>query len=76
MQIYERASRQQLNANKTMIFFSYNTAEGEKDAILRLVAILVTQRYDFYLGLPAMVGKSRNKEFMAIVDWVEKRLKD
>ena len=49
---------------------------GKKEAIIRLAAIPKTQRYDSYLGLPTLVGKSRTKDFMAIVDRVEKRLKD
>ena len=76
LQLYERASRQKLNANKTVIFFSRNTGDGVKNAILWLTAILETQRYDSYLGLLTLVGKSRTKEFQAIVDRVEKRLKD
>jgi hypothetical protein len=35
---------------------------------------LETQRYDSFLGLPALMGKSQTKEFMTIIDRVEKRL--
>jgi hypothetical protein len=35
-----------------------------------------TQRYDTYLGLPALVEKSRMKEFKSIKDRVWKRLND
>ena len=48
----------------------------ENEAILRLAAISKSQRYDSYLGLPALVGKSCSKEFKVIIDKVEKRLKD
>jgi hypothetical protein len=34
------------------------------------------QRYDRYLGLPALVGKSRMSEFKSIKDRIWKRLDD
>ena len=40
LQLYEVASGQKLNTNKTTIFFSRNTPVEEKEAILRLAAIL------------------------------------
>ncbi|XP_059439185.1 uncharacterized protein LOC132171798 [Corylus avellana] len=76
LQLYEDASGQKLNTNKMAIFFSRNTSNDEKEAILRLAAIPETQRYDSYLGLPAVVGKSRTKEFRTIIDRVAKRLQD
>ena len=34
------------------------------------------QRYDTYLGLPALVGRSRNWEFQNIKERVNKRVND
>jgi hypothetical protein len=48
----------------------------DRDAILQAATIPESQRYDTYLGLPALVGKSRVKEFKSIVDRIEKRLQD
>jgi hypothetical protein len=76
LKIYERASRQKLNTSKTAIYLCRNTSKEDWDAILQAVAILETQRYDIYLGLPALVGKSRMKEFKSIIDRIEKRLQD
>ena len=76
LQLYEAASGQKLNSNKTAIFFSRNTPVQEKEAILRLAAITESQRYDSYLGLLAVVGKSWTKEFKNIIAQVEKRLQD
>ncbi|XP_059436301.1 uncharacterized mitochondrial protein AtMg00310-like [Corylus avellana] len=55
---------------------SRNTPTEEKKAILEIAAIPVSQRFDTYLGLPALVGKSRTKEFKTIIDRIEKRQKD
>ncbi|XP_059436088.1 uncharacterized protein LOC132169016 [Corylus avellana] len=73
---YELASGQRLNSSKTAIFFSRNTLVETKEQILEVVGIPSSQRYDTYLGLPALVGKSRSKEFKGIIDRVWKRLQD
>lgn len=46
------------------------------EAILQEVGIPATQRYDTYLGLLTLVGKSRIAAFRGIVDRVRKRLHD
>jgi hypothetical protein len=73
---YEKASGQKLNKDKTAIFFSRNTGQEARDIILQLSGIPATQRFDTYLGLPALVGKSRSREFQYIKDRVWKRLND
>ncbi|XP_059451233.1 uncharacterized protein LOC132182041 [Corylus avellana] len=73
---YELASGQHLNTNKTSIYFSSNTLTESKVAILEEAGIPATQRYDTYLGLPALVGKSRTAAFRGIIDRVRKRLQD
>jgi hypothetical protein len=71
---YEVASGQQLNLNKTSIFFSQNTSEERKLEITTLSGLQATQMYDTYLGLPVLVGKSRFQAFQVIKDRVWKRL--
>jgi hypothetical protein len=55
---------------------SRNTIEEVKEKITELFRIPVTQRYNMYLGLLALVGKSRNLAFQGIKDRVWKRLQD
>ena len=76
LKIYERASGQKLNTSKTVIYFSLNTSAENQKAIVQAAAITESQRYDTYLGLPALVRKSRMREFKKIVDQIEKRLQD
>lgn len=76
LQIYEEASGQRHNNNKTTIFFSKNTSQIKKEEIMEAAGIPVTQRYDTYLGLLALVGKLRVAAFKSIKDCVSKRLQD
>jgi hypothetical protein len=58
LKVYELASGQKLNTSKTAIFFSRNTSQEIKKSTLDEVRIPWLQRYDKYLGLPALVEKS------------------
>jgi ribonuclease HI len=73
---YEKASGQQLNKDKTGVFFSRNTDSKTRQKIMRMAGIPSSQRYDTYLGLPALVGKSRIAAFQGIKERVWKRLQD
>jgi hypothetical protein len=70
LEYYEKASGQLLNKEKTSIFFSRNTSQVDRECIDQLSGVPSTQRYDTYLSLPALVGKSRMKEFKSIKDKV------
>lgn len=76
LHLYEGASGQKMNANKTAIFFSRNTPSDDKAQLQRLAGIPINQRYDTYLGLPALVGRSRTRAFKTIKERVWKRLQD
>jgi hypothetical protein len=76
LRVYEEALGQRLNNNKTSIFFGRNTNMEDKQKILEASGLPDSQRYDTYLGLPALVGKSRTAAFRSIVDRVWKKLQD
>lgn len=76
MRTYEKSSGQRLNNNKTAISFSKNTSLVDKEKNVEVARIPVTQRYDTYLGLPALVGKSRVAAFKSIKEQIWKRLQD
>ncbi|XP_059428496.1 uncharacterized protein LOC132162251 [Corylus avellana] len=73
---YEKASGQKLNRAKTSIFFSKNTSAANKQQIVEAFGIPTSQRYDSYLGLSALVGRSRTQAFQGIKDRIWKRLQD
>jgi hypothetical protein len=52
---YEAASGQNLNKEKTSIFFSQNTSVAKEEEITRLSGLKANQCFEKYLGLPAMV---------------------
>jgi hypothetical protein len=67
---YERGSGQKINLSKTAVFFSHNTCLSKRQEILALSGLSEANRYDSYLGLLTLVGKSRVKAFKAIKEKV------
>jgi hypothetical protein len=59
---YERALGQ-INREKTSIFFSKNTSLEAKEGILSRVGAGHIQHFERYLGLPALIGRSRISSF-------------
>jgi hypothetical protein len=76
LKMHEGASRQKMNTSKTSIFFSKNTTMGDREQILKLAEMPATQRYDTYLGLSAVAGKSRMTVFRSIIERIWKQLQD
>jgi hypothetical protein len=60
---YEASLGQKLNLNKTTIVFSRNKSQTQQQKILQFPGFKATQRYDTYLGLPTMIGKSKRQSF-------------
>jgi hypothetical protein len=58
LDIYEKASGQKLNEEKTSLFFSRNTKMEDRRNILQAARVGSTQRYHKYLGLLALFGQS------------------
>jgi hypothetical protein len=63
---YERASGQKLNREKTSVFFSINTSAVTRSLILVSAGVSSIQRYEKYLGLSALVGRSKVSAFSSI----------
>lgn len=68
------ATLRRLNSNKIAIFFSKNTHIAKKEEIVETAGIPTTQRYDTYLGLSTLVGKSRVATFKNIKERIWKCL--
>jgi hypothetical protein len=64
--IYEQASGQKLNREKTSIFFSRNTKMATKQHILLVAGVKSTNQFERYLGLPALIGSSKVQAFFGL----------
>ena len=74
LSLYEKASGQKLNGEKTSIFFSKNTPQAKKSEILSLFVTLPTTQFEKYLGLPPIMGRSKRQAFNDIKERIWKRL--
>ena len=74
LETYERALGQQLNRVKTLIFFNKNTMEETRSFILSLVGVNSTARYEKYLGLPALIGRSKANVFTELKGRIWERI--
>ena len=61
---YERASGQQVNRDKTPIFFSKSIPTPTKNAIKDLLNVSIIRQYEKYLGLPSLIGRNQAKSFI------------
>ncbi|XP_065623699.1 uncharacterized protein LOC136065014 [Quercus suber] len=71
---YEAASGQMINTDKSSIFFSHNTPQEVKDGILEILGPMQGTCHSKYLGLPSIIGKSKNEVFAEIKERVGKKL--
>ncbi|XP_041002952.1 uncharacterized protein LOC121248534 [Juglans microcarpa x Juglans regia] len=71
---YEHASGQRLNLEKTAIYFSKNTSQTAKDAILSGVRLREARSYEKYLGLPSYVGRHKVAAFRPILESIRNKM--
>ena len=71
---YEEASGQKVNTYKSSIFFSPNTAQDTRDEIFTILGPMQNTRHTKYLGLPSLIGRSKNQVFAIIKERVGQKL--
>ena len=74
LEVYERASGQQLNKAKTSLFFSSNTSHEVQEEIKQRFGAQVIEQHEKYLGLLSLVGRNKRSTFNAIKDKEGKKL--
>ena len=72
--LYESASGQKINTDKSSIFFSPNTSQDLKNEILSILGPMQDSSHTKYLGLPSILGRSKKVVFAEIKDKVCKKL--
>ena len=74
--IYEQASGQQLNKDKTTLFFSRNTPCDTQEDIKNRFGAEVIRQHETYLGLPSLVGRSKKNTFRALKEKLDNKLSE
>ena len=64
--LYEVASGQMVNQDKTTLLFSRNTEEETQETIKMSLGLLAIQHYEKYLGLPSFIGREKKASFTQI----------
>lgn len=74
LRTYEMASSQAVNFVKSCVSFSPNTTSYDKQLLADCLGMRRVQFYDKYLGLPALIQKSKKETFAYVKDRVWKKL--
>lgn len=74
LDVYESVSGQKINKEKTTMVFSSNVEREKREEILLLWGNGEFQQYEKYLGLPLIVGRSKNRAFQSIRQKVWQKL--
>lgn len=61
LNVYEKASGQQINFKKSKVFFSKNVPQVDRDNVANLPGVHVVLGIGLYLGLPSMIGGVRRQ---------------
>ena len=72
--MYEQASRQQINREKTTLFFSKADAEETKEEITNFLGVPEIKEYEKYLGLPTVMGRNKKASLNYIKEMVWSKL--
>ncbi|KAL5805331.1 hypothetical protein ACOSQ3_032131 [Xanthoceras sorbifolium] len=75
LNVYEKASGQRINLQKSNITFSPNVEDVCSASILNYLGLANAQAHDKYLGLPTMVGKNKRKTFNDIKERVWRKIR-
>ena len=74
LDLYEVASGQKVNVDKSSIFFSINTPLKLKAEIMEVMGAMQESKHNKYLGLPSIIVKSKKEVFAEIKEKVAKKL--
>ena len=75
LSIYEAASGQKLNMEKSEVSFSRNIAPEKQEILQMKLTFKAVEEHEKYLGLPTFVGGSKKRVFQGIRERILKKLK-
>jgi hypothetical protein len=73
--LYQGASGQLVNVNKSEILFSKHVKQETRDSIHQILHMQRVDHFSKYLGLPTQIGKAKTQVFQFIQDKIWKKLK-
>uniref|UniRef100_A0A803PVR0 Reverse transcriptase domain-containing protein n=1 Tax=Cannabis sativa TaxID=3483 RepID=A0A803PVR0_CANSA len=74
LQVFEQASGQVVNFDKSSLFFSNNTLPATRHLISQIMGIKKADESSTYLGLPCLIGRNKNAILGFLKDKVQKRI--
>ncbi|XP_060965673.1 uncharacterized protein LOC115711034 [Cannabis sativa] len=74
LQLFERASGQKVNLNKSSAFFSSNTRADIRSRICGMMQVQEAGADSMYLGLPSTVGRNKNAVLGFLKEKMKKRI--
>ena len=74
LETHENESGQQLNHDKTSLFFSRKTPQPIQDDIKNRFGAKIIKQYEKYLGLPFLVGKNKCNTFHQLIERLDNKL--
>nr|XP_027087685.1 uncharacterized protein LOC113709127 isoform X1 [Coffea arabica] len=75
LEVYGKASGQLINKEKSLVFFSRNVNERQKEEVLQSLEGMQHVQQSKYLGLPLVVGRSKRQVFDFVRQRTVNRLK-
>ena len=72
--MYESSIGQQLNKEKTSLFFSRNTPMDTQEGIKQMFSAEIIKQHEKYLGLPSLVGRSKHNTFQQLKERLANKL--
>lgn len=75
LEVYEKASGQQVNKSKYSIFFSSNVIEYNRKMIRQLLQMKEADVHSTYLGFPNLIGRNKTTILGFLKDKVHKKIK-
>ncbi|XP_056695804.1 uncharacterized protein [Spinacia oleracea] len=74
LNIYEAASGQKINYDKSEVSFSKGVCESRKGELLDILKMKQVDEHAKYLGIPTIIGRSKKSVFAALKDRIWKKL--
>lgn len=66
LSVYEAASGQKVNFDKSVMGFSKNTTVKARDKVKNVLGVVEIEKHKRYLGLPTVVRRSKKQVFANI----------